>query len=125
VNARPTPPATAASLRDAPRTACCSIVEQKDATAARAGACAKANTGVTGARRPKPAEAAGSAALRSANAQGEYYLTDVIAMARQATAARVVPLAAARESPKCSASTTSCSSPQLEGAYRARLRRGG
>ncbi len=63
-----------------------SIVEQKDATP-RSSCIREGNTGVLVAAREAAARS-GSAALRSDNAQGEYYLTDVIAMAVKDRVAR-------------------------------------
>jgi bifunctional UDP-N-acetylglucosamine pyrophosphorylase/glucosamine-1-phosphate N-acetyltransferase len=70
-----------------------SIVEQKDATKAQ-GRVREVNTGVM----VLPARPLKKwlAELRSDNAQGEYYLTDVIAMARKAKM-RIAPLVAGNE----------------------------
>ena len=102
-------------LRDA-RGRVRSIVEQKDATAAQRRV-REANTGVM----VLPAKPLKKwlAALRSDNAQGEYYLTDVIAMAVKAKT-RVTPLVAGSES-EVQGVNDKLQLAQLEAAFRARL----
>jgi len=102
-------------LRDA-RGRVRAIVEQKDATAAQRRV-REANTGVM----VLPAKPLKKwlAALRSDNAQGEYYLTDVIAMAAKQKM-RVTPLVAGSES-EVMGVNDKLQLAQLEAAFRAQL----
>jgi bifunctional UDP-N-acetylglucosamine pyrophosphorylase / glucosamine-1-phosphate N-acetyltransferase len=102
-------------LRDA-RGRVRAIVEQKDATAAQRRV-REANTGVM----VLPAKPLKKwlAALRSDNAQGEYYLTDVIAMAVKARM-HVAPLVAGSES-EVMGVNDKLQLAQLEAALRAQL----
>jgi bifunctional UDP-N-acetylglucosamine pyrophosphorylase / glucosamine-1-phosphate N-acetyltransferase len=100
-------------LRDA-RGRVRAIVEQKDATAAQRRV-REANTGVM----VLPAKRLKTwlGALRSDNAQGEYYLTDVIAMAVKEKW-RVAPMVAGSES-EVTGVNDKLQLAQLEAAYRA------
>jgi bifunctional UDP-N-acetylglucosamine pyrophosphorylase/glucosamine-1-phosphate N-acetyltransferase len=102
-------------LRDA-RGRVRSIVEQKDASATQRRV-REANTGVM----VLPAKPLKKwlAALRSDNAQGEYYLTDVIAMAVK-DRMRVAPLVAGSES-EVMGVNDKLQLAQLEAAFRAQL----
>lgn len=102
-------------LRDA-RGRVRAIVEQKDATAAQRRV-REANTGVM----VLPARPLRKwlAALRADNAQGEYYLTDVIAMAVKQKV-RVTPLVAGSEA-EVQGVNDKLQLAQLESAYRAQL----
>ena len=91
------------------------IVEQKDASARELGI-REGNTGVLCA--PAGLLRRWLGRLRNANAQGEYYLTDVIAMARR-DRCRVVPLAAPGVTEVLGVHDT-LQLAELEGAYRRR-----
>ena len=91
------------------------IVEQNDATRARRDP--ECNTGVMA--RPAQPSARWLGALKSDNAQGEYYLTDVFAMAVTSRPARSLPLVAS-DAPEVLGVNDRVQLAQLERAYHRR-----